>query len=187
VKRLLLLVVLACSLAGCGGAEESSSDGPSRTIEEVTLEETTERTTEETTEEVTDDPVALDGPVVTEAAETFSEPALVPETPAPPSDITPEQAENRRILEERQATYDGTGPSPWVQGQVDWARSQGLLPTSNCHADRSACSGPGIQTEAEEMEAYYHAQQSREANNGQGEGANMCGIAPDATWYGQPC
>ncbi len=24
-------------------------------------------------------------------------------------------------------------------------------------------------------------------NYGQGEGANMCGIMPDATWHGQPC
>ena len=24
-------------------------------------------------------------------------------------------------------------------------------------------------------------------NYGGGEGANMCGILPDATWYGQPC
>jgi len=169
----------------------SSSEEPSEPILEATLEETTERTTKETTEEVPNESVAPGEPVVNEAAEIVVDPSNDP-APGPvgasetPSNITPEQAENRRILEERQATYDGTGPSPWVQGQIDWVWSQGLLPTSNCHADRSACSGPGIQTEAE-MEADYHAQQSREANNGQGEGANMCGIAPDATWYGQPC
>jgi hypothetical protein len=107
-----------------------------------------------------------------------------------PSGLTPEQQENRRIYEERMKTYDGTGPSPWVQGQIDWAREQGLLPstsapTSTCHQDRAACYGPGIQTE-QEMEA-EHAAQSRASNNGQGEGANMCGIAPDATLYGKPC
>jgi hypothetical protein len=172
LKRLLLLVALVCSLTSCGGSqEETSSEEPSEPIQEATLEETTERTTEETTDEVPKESVAPGDPVVNEAAEIVVEPSNDPAS-APvgasetPPVITPEQAENRRILAERQATYDGTGPSPWVQGQIDWAREQGLIP-----ADPAADA----------------AVQSQKANNGQGEGANMCGIAPDATWYGEPC
>ena len=55
------------------------------------------------------------------------EPVSEPQAP-PPSGITPEQAENRRILAEQEAAYDGTGPSPWVQGQIDEARKRGLTP-----------------------------------------------------------
>jgi hypothetical protein len=39
--------------------------------------------------------------------------------PQPPAYTPEEQAENRRILAERQANWDGSGPSPWVQGQMD--------------------------------------------------------------------
>ena len=46
-----------------------------------------------------------------------------------PSGLTPEQQENRRIYEERSKAYDGTGSSPWVQGQIDWAIEQGLMPS----------------------------------------------------------
>jgi hypothetical protein len=41
--------------------------------------------------------------------------------PQPPAYTPEEQAENRRILAERQANWHGTGPSPWVQGQMDEA------------------------------------------------------------------
>ena len=177
MKRLFLLAVLACSLVGCGGSqEETPPDEPTETTgpEKTDEETTTVRTFEETMmREATVEEAAVEeipAPLPEESAQTAQAPVEPPVEPpvelAPPSDITPEQAENRRILAERQATYDGTGPSPWVQGQIDWAREQGLIPAD-----------PGAD----------HAAQSREANNGQGEGANMCGIAPDATWYGQPC
>jgi hypothetical protein len=70
-------------------------------------------------------------------------------SPVPPASLPPAEVQT---------------PSPWVQGQIDWAQEQGLL-------------NPEAQ----------HAAQSEAANNGGGEGANMCGIKPDATWYGEPC
>jgi hypothetical protein len=90
-----------------------------------------------------------------------------------PSGLTPQQIENRRKLEECRANYTGTGPSCWVQGQMEQA---GITPTppptSLCHQDRSACTAPngGRPRTEQEMESY--AAQSRAANNGQGEGAN---------------
>ena len=42
-------------------------------------------------------------------------------------------------------------------------------------------------SEFEENPAAEHARESKEANEGMGEGANMCGIMPDATWHGEPC
>ena len=117
-------------LSGCSGEEAPERTEEATTPPERTEETTPERTTEATTAAAKPEPapderaaVVVPEPIppVLEPVPPVLEPVPpVPVAPVsepqlpPPSGITPEQAENRRILAEREATYDGTGPSPWV-------------------------------------------------------------------------
>ncbi len=149
-----VLTLSGCS--GGNEAPESTEEAtaPAESTEETTApERTTEATTEATTaaaepEPSPDEPAAVvvpepapqpvPEPIPPVPVAPIPEPVpAVPSAPVvpepvpqapPPSGITPEQAENRRILAEREATYDGTGPSPWVQGQIDEARKRGAIP-----------------------------------------------------------
>jgi len=115
----LIVVLILMSLTGCTPAEELEE---SAAVEETTTEETT---TEETTpEETTPEEEPQQEELITEGV------------------AATEQAENRRVYEERSKVYDGTGPSPWVQGQIDDANEKGYAkptPTNMCHTAGSTC------------------------------------------------
>jgi len=144
---------------GCSPAEEKRAQETETTQDETTAVEKT------TVEETTIEAIAAEETPESPSQETqHVEAVATTQDETPPEGITPEQAENRRIYEERAENYNGTGPSPWVQGQLDWmAENQATpesypQPTSRCHEPGAACdeSQPGIQTERE-MEAYWKA------------------------------
>jgi len=130
-------------LAGCAAAS-------SKEEEAAAPEETTSVASEKTTEEGT---VEEEETTVGEVVEV---PAPAPETPLAPAEqptssepsLTPEQIESRRIYDERMESYDGTGPSPWVQGQIDWAAE---------HQAGSQSATPGPFSTEKEAEAYWEA------------------------------
>jgi hypothetical protein len=169
-----LALVIVLILAGVGAYYALL---PQDTIETEQASEVDEQASEEEEggeeestegEESTEEEEEVSG--VESVTVVYTEPAPevpAPQTPVPavaPAGITAEQQENRHIYEERMVTYDGTGPSPWVQGQIDWAREQGLMPseanpTSLCHQDRSACTAPngGLPRTEQEMEQLWEA------------------------------
>ena len=151
-------------LGGCTATEEVAEEEP---VEEIALEDIPEVTTqeEESTTETQPARVAV--------KETVQQP--------PPPPLPPPPAPAQAVASEPRAPETPPQNSPWVQGQIDWMN---MSPEEKA-AEREA--NIAAREAANENPAAQHARQSQAANNGQGEGANMCGIAPDATWYGQPC
>ncbi len=110
--------VLAAALVGglaTGYTAELPSEEPDGVASGV---ETNPETTGETTEATR----STEATTPQEEILAVQPPSVEPSPAAPPATgLTAEQQENRRILAEREAAYDGTGPSPWVQGQMDHA------------------------------------------------------------------
>lgn len=147
---LILIVISFASCSPSGTDERKTNDQPEETTEVTTIYASTPEppapaapvapAPSEAPEEETAVSVEYDSTVTTTTVVT---PEL-PKTGGGTKTITPEQAENRRIYDERARAYDGTGPTPYQQGQMDWIR---------------------------ENAAKEHAAQSQAVNGGGGEGA----------------
>ena len=141
-KTILVTCTLACALifSACAAEEVSQVEEP--TTEETTAEETTSEP-ETTTAEATSEETAV---VYRAVAPEPAEANLAP-SPAPVQ-RTPEQQANYDLYMQHWQNYNGIGPDPWVQGQIDWAIANSKMPNP----------------------AAEHARQSQIANNAKGEG-----------------
>jgi outer membrane biosynthesis protein TonB len=167
VKQLsIILAALLFLIVGAGchatGAIANGDDDPEP---QTPVEETTEETVPEVASH-------QEETAPEQLASTNESPPAPPKQTLPDVEASPAPPEP---APSEPAPDPAPVPDPWVQGQIDWMNTAPEEKATEREANSAA------------REAAQHAAQSQAANKGGGEGANFCGIMPDATYYGKPC